>query len=214
MALNVGELFGSLSWRHDKGGADEFDHRYDQAQAKARKKIEAQLGAAVDEKAFAKYHEQLARAERRAKEKEAFKVALGADFDPRGFAAYSRALGQADRDARKARESHKSFSDELDGLNVKLPSVGKTMGLLKWPALIAGAGMAAQAVSAATAGVTALGSALAPLSGALAAYPALGSAAAQGMGVFKLGTAGLADGLKAAATGGKAWEDELKKLTP
>jgi hypothetical protein len=32
--------------------------------------------------------------------------------------------------------------------------------------------------------------ALAPLSGALAAYPALGSAAAQGLGVFKLGTAG------------------------
>jgi hypothetical protein len=88
------------------------------------------------------------------------------------------------------------------------------MGLLKWPAMIAGAGMAAQAVSAATAGVTALGSALAPLSGALAAYPALGSAAAQGIGVFKLGTAGLADGLKAAAQGGKAWEDELKKLTP
>src|SRR3954451_16419082 len=116
MPLNVGELFGSLSWRHDKKGADEFDHRYDEAQAKARKKIEAQLGAAVDEKAFAKYHEQLARAERRAKEKEAFKVALGADFDPRGFAAYSRALGQADRDARKARESHKSFADELDGL--------------------------------------------------------------------------------------------------
>src|SRR3954453_1072454 len=214
MALNVGELFGSLSWRHDKGGADEFDHRYDQAQAKARKKIEAQLGAAVDEKAFAKYHEQLARAERRAKEKEAFKATLGADFDGRAFNAYSRALDQAERDARKAHASTKSFSDEIQGLNVKLPSVGKTMGLLKWPALIAGAGMAAQAVSAATAGVTALGSALAPLSGALAAYPALGSAAAQGMGVFKLGTAGLADGLKAAATGGKAWEDELKKLTP
>jgi hypothetical protein len=188
MALNVGELFGSLAWRHDKAGADEFDHRYDQAQAKARKKIEAQLGAAVDEKAFAKYHESLDRAERRAKSRDAFKATLGADFDPRAFNAYSRALDQAERDARKAHASTKSFSDEIQGLNVRMPQLGKTMGLLKWPALIAGAGMAAQAVSAATAGVTALGSALAPLSGALAAYPALGSAAAQGIGVWKLAT--------------------------
>lgn len=188
MALNVGDLFGSLSWKHDKKGADEFDHRYDEAQAKARKKIEAQLGAAVDEKAFAKYHESIDRAERRAKQKEAFKVALGADYDPKGFAAFSRAANQAERDAHKARAATKSFSDEINGLSIQMPKLGSVMGLLKWPALIAGAGMAAQAVSAATAGVTALGASLAPLSGALAAYPALGSAAAQGIGVWKLAT--------------------------
>jgi hypothetical protein len=214
MALNVGELFGSLSWRHDKGGADDFDRRYDEAQARARKKIEAQLGAAVDERVFAKYHESLDRAERRAKQKEAFKVALGADFDPKGFAAFSRAANQAERDAHKARAATKSFGDELHGLNVQMPKLGSVMGLLKWPAIIAGAGMAAQAVSAATAGVTALGSALAPLSGALAAYPALGSAAAQATGTLRLATVGVGAAIGDLNTKLDTSSDAFKKLTP
>jgi hypothetical protein len=81
------------------------------------------------------------------------------------------------------------------------------MKLVKFPAMIAGAGMAAQAVGALAAGGVALGSALAPLSGLAAAgaagYVALGQAA----GVVKLATMGLTKAL-----GGN--KDAIKALPP
>jgi hypothetical protein len=188
MALNVGELFAALSFKVDDSGAKKFDRQYDDAQAKARKKVEAQLGAHVDPKGFAAYHEALDRVEQRAKRKEAYRVALGVDFDPRAFAASERALQRHEREAKRAQASTKSFSDEIHGLNVRLPQTAGLMAAVKPAALITGLGLAAQAASAATAGAVALGSALAPLGGAMAAYPALGSAAAQALGVFKLAT--------------------------
>ena len=60
------------------------------------------------------------------------------------------------------------------------------VGLVKFPAFIAGAGAAAQAVGALGAGAVGLTSALAPLSGLLAAYPALLGAIGQAAGVKAL----------------------------
>lgn len=81
------------------------------------------------------------------------------------------------------------------------------VGLVKMPALITGAGLAAQGVSALGAGAVATGAALGPLSGAMAAYPALGSAVVQSMGVFKLATKGLSEALAGN-------EQAMKNLTP
>lgn len=128
---------------------------------------------------------------------------------------------QAAAGVRTARKDGDKLTKTLFGLD---GAVGKTnrglaftrnvIGLLKWPALITGAGLAAQALSAAAAGAIALGAALAPLAGTLAAFPALLTAVGQGAGVVKLGTSGLADGFKAAAEGGQAWEKALKEITP
>lgn len=70
---------------------------------------------------------------------------------------------------------------------------GRMVAAVRPAALIAAGGLAAQGLSAAAAGAIALGAALAPVSGALVTYPALALAAGQALGVFKLGTAGIAD---------------------
>jgi len=72
---------------------------------------------------------------------------------------------------------------------------GNAVKLVKFPAMVTGAGLAAQALSSLAAGGVAAGAALAPLSGAVAAYPSLLSAAAQGLGVFKLAFNGVTEAL-------------------
>jgi hypothetical protein len=99
------------------------------------------------------------------------------------------------------------LDNTVGDFNRTFTASGNVMKLVKFPAMIAGAGMAAQAVGALAAGGVALGSALAPLSGLAAAgaagYVALGQAA----GVVKLATHGLTDAL-----GGN--KDALKALPP
>jgi hypothetical protein len=83
------------------------------------------------------------------------------------------------------------LDNTVGDFNRSMTGAGNVVKLVKFPALIAGAGMAAQAVGSLAAGGVALGSALAPLAGAglaaAAGYVALGQAA----GVAKLATAGL-----------------------
>lgn len=81
----------------------------------------------------------------------------------------------------------RSFTKALDGVN----------GLIKWPAIFAGASMAAQGIGALGAGLVALTAAVAPAAGALGALPALASAFAQALGTMRLATAGLADAITA-----------------
>jgi hypothetical protein len=81
-------------------------------------------------------------------------------------------------------------------LNARFQLLRNAIGVLKWPAIITGAGLAAQALSALGAGVVALTSALGPAVGVLGALPGALAAAAQGFGVFKLATLGVADSLR------------------
>jgi hypothetical protein len=120
-----------------------------------------------------------------------------------GFAETNRKLrniqDSAERTSKSTDTLSKRFKD-LDGevtkFNRNFTATGNAIKLVKFPALIAGAGAAAQAIGALAAGGVALGSALAPLVGLGAAAAAGLTAAAQGAGTFALATAGIADALK------------------
>src|SRR6185295_13027898 len=70
--------------------------------------------------------------------------------------------------------------------NARLSLFSKTIALMKWPVMIAGAGLAARALGALGASTIGLTGALAPLSGLLASYPILLSAFGQAAGVVAL----------------------------
>jgi hypothetical protein len=69
---------------------------------------------------------------------------------------------------------------------------------IRWPAFVAGVGLALQGLSALAAGAVAAASALGSLSGLMVALPAAALAGAQALGAFKLATAGVTDTVKAA----------------
>src|SRR5688572_22953457 len=87
---------------------------------------------------------------------------------------------------RETARDTEHLEKKLGGLNTALGNVNaqstflrNNIALIKFPAMIAGAGAAAQALSALAGGAVALSSALAPAGAALAAYPAAATAAAQ-----------------------------------
>jgi hypothetical protein len=113
-------------------------------------------------------------------------------------------------------------SGDFSGFNGAMSRINRTFSFfrnilraLKLPAFAAGIGLAAQALSALTAGAVATLSALGPLSGALVALPAAALAAAQGFGVLKLAMAGVGGALQAAfsaeAKGGEQAVDTLRQ---
>lgn len=112
-------------------------------------------------------------------------------------------------------ESHRTLgrdtersSRSLNLFNRSALTTQNVLGLIKWPALITGAGAAAQGLSAMGAAAVGLSGALAPLSGALVAYPALLTTLGQAAGVTAL--AGIKDLTE--ALGGN--EEAMKRLTP
>lgn len=117
-------------------------------------------------------------------------------------------LSSLNRDLDVTRRKFDSADGSLGKFNKSMLTLRNTVGIVKWPAFIAGAGFAAQALSSLTAGTVALTGAVVPLSGALVAYPALLGAVGQGAGVVAL--AGIKDLTE--AMGGN--EDAMKRLTP
>lgn len=149
------------------------------------------LGFELDDRQLKAYQRELDQVQARTQRRDAFKAHLGGDFDARAFNAYERAIAKAKVETTSLSSSTSQLKQAMRDFNQQAAFARNVMGQIKWPALITGAGLAAQAFSALAAGATALGSALAPAAGALVAYPALGSAAAQGLGVFKLATDGV-----------------------
>jgi hypothetical protein len=171
----------------------QFDDKMAKTRAEASKKIEAQLGANFDKRAFAEYDAALRATQNKVKNRAAFKAALGADFDPRAFSAYQRSVAKAESDTRRMSSSvdtlAKRFSgsqNKLDGFNSSMKGVSNVVKLIKWPAMIAGAGTATQAIGALGSAAIGLTSALAPLSGALAGVAVGYTAIGQAAGVVKL----------------------------
>jgi SLT domain-containing protein len=106
------------------------------------------------------------------------------------------------------RRSLGGLNREVSNSNRNFQFLRNTIRLVKFPALITGAGLATQGLSALGAAAVALTSALAPLTGALVAYPALLGALGQAAGVVAL--AGVKDLTEAMAGN----EEALKRLTP
>jgi phage-related protein/murein DD-endopeptidase MepM/ murein hydrolase activator NlpD len=109
---------------------------------------------------------------------------------------HSRTVRKADRDNRGLAASFKDLDKGIAGSNQSFTALRNAAGLVRFPAMVTGAGLAAQALSAAGAAAVALGSALAPLAGLAAAGGAALTAAAQGAGVFALAVLGVKDALK------------------
>lgn len=117
---------------------------------------------------------------------------------------------EAERTASSTEKLEKRFSrldDTVGDFNRAMMGVRNVVGIVKWPALIAGAGGAAQAVGALGAGAVGLTSALAPLAGAGAGAAAGFTALGQAAGVGKLALSGLDKAL-----GGN--KKALEALTP
>jgi len=93
----------------------------------------------------------------------------------------------------------RAFHSSLGDINRQATFFRNALRLIKWPAFIAGAGGAAQALSALAAGAIGLTSALGPLSGAVVAFPAAAGAAAQAAGTLQLAFSGIAEAVKAGA---------------
>lgn len=100
------------------------------------------------------------------------------------------------RSNRDAARDTDNLSKKLQDANVRFTAIRNLMGLIKWPALISGAGYAAEGLGELAAGAVATTSALAPLSGALIAYPALLGTFAQSLGVGSLALFGVTGALK------------------
>jgi murein DD-endopeptidase MepM/ murein hydrolase activator NlpD len=117
----------------------------------------------------------------------------------------------AKRNADAADSMNKRFSNldnTVGDFNRTITASGNAMKLVKFPAMIAGAGMAAQAMGALAAGAASVGAALAPLVGTGAAVAAGYVAIGQAAGVAKLATSGLED----AISGQKGAMDKLSPV--
>ena len=104
----------------------------------------------------------------------------------RNLKSTERQASDTDTQIVKSDKNVHSFGGSVGDANQRVLGLKNAVGLVKFPAFIAGAGAAAQAVGALGAGAVGLTSALAPLSGLLAAYPALLGAIGQAAGVKAL----------------------------
>lgn len=127
---------------------------------------------------------------------------LGTETDDTG-----RKLDSAGQSADRAGGRLDSFRQKARSTRLELSALGSVIKLLKWPALIAGAGGAVQILAALGAGAVALLPKVVDLSGGLAGYGAVLVGVGASMGVVKLAT----DGLSQALSGNKK---ALKDLTP
>jgi hypothetical protein len=107
-------------------------------------------------------------------------------------------VDRANRRSAVAVRGNASLGRSLMSVNRNATLLRNTIAAIRWPAMITGAGLAAQALSGAAAGAAALTGALAPLAGTLVALPALFGAAAQGALTLGLATTGVAAAVKAA----------------
>ena len=111
----------------------------------------------------------------------------------------TQALGQeADKSSQgmsRMEQRSKGLESQTKKTRLEFGALGKVMGLLKWPALIAGAGGLVQVLGALAGGAVALLPKLLQLGGAGAAYGAVMVGAGEAMGVVKLATQGLSQAM-------------------
>lgn len=191
----------------------EIDTRkFDKDLKRARVKIESatddtEQGLKDVEKQSGKTAKQMARDQDRmassisATGKKMGELTTGTRENERAVSSHTRTLGKSDKAWSKTKAN-------IVTTNAALGLLSKTVKLVKWPAIFAGAGMAVRWLAALTGGATALIGALGPLTGALASAASAYSALAQAFLVFKIADI---KNLTAALSGN---ETALKKLTP
>lgn len=126
-------------------------------------------------------------------------------IEAEGVRETHRQLNSIDKQAQKTADSTDKLEKKFSGLDRSVGDFNRTMAgarnvmkLVKFPAMIAGAGMAASAIGALGAGVISLTSALAPAAGAAGALAVAYSAMGQAALVAKLGFKGVSDSMEKA----------------
>jgi hypothetical protein len=138
----------------------------------------------------------LDRAQRKLSELNKTVASFGGDAE-KGFGRADKAQRDFAKGSDESTKANKRNSDSLFEVVKAGALMAGAMKAIKFPAMIAGANLAAQAFKALAAGGLAFISAIGPAVGAVAALPGLMSSVAQAMGVTKLATSGLKDELKA-----------------
>jgi hypothetical protein len=226
--IDVGHIFARLDAKLDDRNFKRFDTAVDKSRAKAQ-------GMARDQDKLSRSTQTLSREQQRhAKflrsqgyEWAAVAKEVGVNEDAlKSWNTTSRTtVREQERVRRSVRETgreSRSTSKDISGLegvmaraNRATTFFGRTLRLLKWPALIAGAGAALQGINALAAGTVALTSALAPLSGLLVTIPAGLGTLGQTLGTAALSLMGVGNAVKALNSeevkSGKVAEDTAKK---
>ena len=136
-----------------------------------------------------------------------------------------RGLGQdaraADRGAQPLEKRFERMTKKTNLLTKSFRLLGSALRLIKWPAVIAGAGGLLQVVGGLAGGVTALLPVLGDLSGGIAGLGSLAVGAAVSFGVFKLATndlgkalGGNKEAIKGLTTEGRSMLKLLKEMQP
>lgn len=138
--------------------------------------------------------------------------------------ALSRLIGSYrsyQKEVKDAKNETKGFHSSVSELNRNMMGLRNTISIIKWPALIAGAGLALGAISALVAGVAALLGPMGNLAGGAATLAQGFMAFKQAGAVAKFAMTGLGDGLKdlkkqfdAATPAGRKYVAFLKTFTP
>lgn len=116
----------------------------------------------------------------------------------------TRTTEEERKETEKTRTSTRNYSRDLTGLDGSISRVNrvttflsKTMQLIKWPAMIAGAGAALQGLNALAAGGVGLISVLSNLAGTAIELPAILGTVGQAAGTGFLALMGVSEGVKA-----------------
>lgn len=219
--LDVGHVFARLDAKLDESNFKRFDAAVDRSRAKTR-------GLTGDQDRLRRSTETLSREQARQAsflrsqghswESVAQQVGVSEDALKHYNTTSRTTVRENERVRRSNRDTEKSFGGVEGGIsraNRVASFFSKTLKLIKWPALISGAGLALQAINALAAGTIGLTSALAPLSGLLVTLPAALGTFGQALGVAGLSLMGVKKAVEALNSeevkGAKTAEDSAKK---
>lgn len=110
-----------------------------------------------------------------------------------------RAIARQSTDVDSSSDVLDKLRSRLDGSSRSGSVFSNVMGMVKWPAIIAGANLFAGAITAVGGALLGAVAAIGPLSGLVATLPSLFATAGQAMGTVTLATFGMADAFKASA---------------
>jgi hypothetical protein len=147
-----------------------------------RKLLDARIQAGRQQRGFIRQH-QLEKAE--------------VDKTAKAHGLLGRALDRNNDEHRKATSELKKITAGFKTAGAAASLFALFIGLIKWPAMAAGAGLATSALSALAAGAVALVGTLGPLLNLVGLLPAALAAAAGGIGAALLGTRGVGEAIGA-----------------
>lgn len=201
--IDVGHVFARLDARLDDKNFKRFDAAVDRSKSKTREMSREQDNLTRSTQTLSREqqrHVKFLRSQGQSWAAVAQQVGVSEDALKSWNTTSKTTVRENEKVRRSNTDTQRSFLG-LEGGIAKTNRItsffSKTLSLIKWPALVAGAGAALQGINALSAGTVGLVSALAPLSGLLVAVPALLGTMGQALGTGALSVMGIGTALKA-----------------